>query len=105
MLYIITVEFYLARLNVLDGKCYIYYMNFLINHPRTIMIMIEQLLLHSTIYTTTISQSHKPNYLQSVTAQCMQSVCKNIYSISTANREEIRLLERVYSTTEIYPQS
>ena len=102
MLYIITVEFYFTSLNVVDGKCYILYKNLLIKHLRTIIIRIEQLLLHSTIYTTTICQSHKPNYLHSVTAQCMQSVSKNIYSISTVNKEEIILLERVYSTTEIY---
>ena len=105
MLYIITVAFYFASLNVVDGKCYICYNKFLLNHPRTIIIRIEQLLLYSTIYTTTICQSHRPNYWQFVTAQCMQSVCKNIYSISTVNREEVRLLERVYSTVGIYPQS
>ena len=89
MLYIITVSFYFASLNVVDGKCYICYNNFLLNHVRTIIISIEQLLLHSTIYTTTVCESHIPNYLHSVTTQCMQSVCKNIYSISTMNREEI----------------
>ena len=97
MLYIITVAFCFARLNVVDGKCYICYKNFLLNHLRTIIIRIEQLLLHSTIYTTTVCQSHRPNYLQSVTARCMQSFFLNIYSISTVNKEEIRLTERVYS--------
>ena len=92
MLYIITVAFYLASSNVVDGKCYICYKKFLINHIRTIIIRIEQLLLHSTIYTTIVCQSHRPNYLQSVTTQLMQSVCKKIYSISTLNMEEMRLL-------------
>ena len=96
MLYNITVAFYFASLNVVDGKCYICYKNFLINHLRTIIIRIEQLLLNSTIYTTTVCQSHIPNYLQSVTSQCMQSVFKNIYSISTVNKEDIILLEGVH---------
>ena len=81
MLYIITVAFYFTSLNVVDDKCYICYKKFLPNHPRTFIIRIEQLVLHSTMYTTTVCQSHKPNYLHLVTSQCMQSVCKNIYSI------------------------
>ena len=97
MLYIISVAFSFASLNVVDDKCYICYKKFLLNHPRKIIIRIEQLVLHSTIYTTIVSQSHRPKYLQSVTAQCMQRFFKNIYLISTVNKEEIRLTERVYS--------
>ena len=102
MLYIITVAFHLASLNVVDRKCYIFYKKFLLNHPRTIIIRIEQRLLHLTLYTTIVCQIHRPNYLQSITTQCMQSACKNIYSISKVDKEDIRLLERVYSTKNIY---
>ena len=45
MLYIITVAFYFASINVVDGKCYICYNKSLLNHLRTIIIRIEQLLL------------------------------------------------------------
>ena len=101
ILYIITVAFYLESLNVVVGKCYIFYNNFLLNHPRTIIIRIEQLVLHSTIYTATICQSHRPNYLHSITTRCLQSVCKNIYSISTVNMEEITHLEGVLYNKDI----
>ena len=45
MLYIITVAFLFASLNVVDGKCYTWYNTFLLNHLRKIIISIEQPLL------------------------------------------------------------